>query len=55
MILSRSAANLLWPGQDPIGAESAARGRENWHTVVGVVEDVLQNDFRTAEPLPTTR
>ncbi len=51
-ILSRSAADLLWPGEDPIGRRLQSEDGEHWHTVVGVVEDVLQDDFRTkAEPL----
>ncbi len=42
----------MWPGQDPIGRRVQREDSEHWHTVVGVVEDVLQNDFRTkAEPL----
>jgi predicted permease len=52
VILSRSAADVLWPGQDPIGRRVQREDSEHWHTVIGVVEDVLQNDFRTkAEPL----
>ena len=52
VILSRSAANLLWPGQDPIGRRLQPEDGDTWHAVVGVVEDVLQEDFRTkAEPL----
>ena len=52
VIVSRSAANLLWPGQDPLGHRLAMRGVEGWHTVVGVVEDVMQDDFRQpADPL----
>lgn len=52
VILSRSAADLLWPGADPIGRRVQREDGEHWHIVVGVVEDVLQNDFRTqAEPL----
>jgi putative ABC transport system permease protein len=45
-ILSESAAERLWPGQDPIGKQlSAASGVDRqrnilWQTVVGVVSDV---------------
>jgi predicted permease len=47
-ILSRGAAELLWPGQDPIGRTLRA-GRASSDaelvTVVGVVEDVQELDF----------
>ena len=52
VILSRSAANLLWPGKIPIGRRLQRRGHPPWETVVGVVEDVMQDDFRDpAQPL----
>ena len=51
-IVSRTAANLLWPGQDPIGRRLRRVDQEAWEAVVGVVEDVLQYGFRdTPEPL----
>lgn len=49
VILSRSAAEALWPGMDPIGRRLQDRGLADlglWATVVGVVEDVRQNDYR---------
>jgi predicted permease len=45
-IVSRTAANLLWPGKDPIGRRIQRQGQTNWETVVGLVDDVLQDDFR---------
>ena len=45
-MISRSAATLLWPGKDPIGRRVQLEGLTTWETVVGVVEDVMQNDFR---------
>lgn len=52
VILSRTAADRLWPGRDPIGQRLQREGREEWETVIGVVEDVLQTNFWTAaEPL----
>jgi putative ABC transport system permease protein len=52
VVISRSAANLLWPGKSPIGRRLQMRGHDSWETVIGVVEDVMQNDFRTApQPL----
>ncbi len=51
VIVSRSAAELLWPGNDPLG-ERLQRGEQGaWETVVGVVEDVLQDGYR-ASPEP---
>jgi predicted permease len=53
VIISRSAANLLFPGQDPLGERlKPATGEEQWQTVVGVVEDVILDDFRRANPEP---
>jgi predicted permease len=46
IVISRSAANLLWPGKDPIGRRMQRNGFTTWETVVGVVEDVMQNSFR---------
>jgi predicted lysophospholipase L1 biosynthesis ABC-type transport system permease subunit len=46
VIVSRSAAERLWPGQDPIGKRLQRQDSEAWETVVGVVEDVMQDGFR---------
>jgi predicted permease len=46
VVISRSAAKLLWPGQDPIGRRLQRQGDEAWQTVIGVVEDVMQYGFR---------
>ncbi len=52
VVISQSAANLLWPGQDPLGRRLQRQGSTSWETVVGVVKDVMQDDFRTApEPV----
>lgn len=51
VVVSRSAAELLWPGQNPIGRRLRERDWDQWQTVVGVVGDVLQYDFRDT-PLP---
>jgi putative ABC transport system permease protein len=49
VVVSRSAAERLWPGQDPIGRRvRRAAGEVQWFTVVGLVEDVKQNDWRDA-------
>lgn len=47
IILSRSAAEQLWPGQDPIGKPLRRGGTTpRDFTVVGVVADVKQLDWR---------
>jgi len=48
VIVSRSAAERLWPGEDPIGRRLKLNGVDAWETVIGEVHDVMQNDFRTA-------
>ena len=52
VIISRSAADLLWPGEDPIGKRLQRDSFSTWETVVGVVDDVMQYSFRdTPEPM----
>ena len=46
VLVSRAAADLLWPGRDALGQRVQREGLETWETVVGVVEDVRQYDFR---------
>ena len=49
VVISRSAAQRLWPDQDPIGRRiRRAAGPVQWFTVVGLVEDVKQDDWRDA-------
>jgi predicted permease len=48
VVISRSAARALWPGQPAVGRRLQQEGSTDWHTVVGVVEDVMQNEFRDA-------
>jgi len=55
VIVSRSAAELLWPGQDPIGQllkPAGAPPQMPWITVAGVVEDVILYDYREQNPEP---
>ena len=53
VIISRSAATMLFPGEDPLGQRvKPATGDESWFTVIGVVEDVLLDDFRREKPEP---
>jgi putative ABC transport system permease protein len=46
VVISKTAANLLWPGKDPIGQRVQRQGLKSWETVVGVVDDVMQYGFR---------
>ena len=54
-IVSRSAAEQLWPGEDALGKRlrpSDTPDGANWMTVTGVVEDVMLEDFRQSTPEP---
>ncbi len=52
ILVSKSAADLMWPGENPLGKRLQVEGEETWETVVGVVDDVLQYEFRQdAEPM----
>lgn len=52
VILSRGAAERLWPGQDALGRRIQREGQTAWETVVGVVDDVMQDSFRDSpQPL----
>ncbi len=47
VVISRSAAASLWPDQDPVGRRLTRTGTTPLtFTVVGVVEDVKQDDWR---------
>jgi predicted permease len=54
VLISESAAALLFPGQDPLNQQiKAVGGNLPWVTVIGVVEDVLIDDLRRKTPEPT--
>jgi putative ABC transport system permease protein len=46
VVVSAAAADLLWPGGDPVGQRLRSALFDEWHTVVGVVEDIRQDDLR---------
>lgn len=49
VIISQSVATRLWPDRDPLGQRIRRTGdTPQWFTVVGVVEDVKQDDWRDA-------
>jgi predicted permease len=55
VIVSRAAADVLWPGEDPLGKRlrpAEAPEIVGLMTVVGVVEDVMLSDFRQQDPDP---
>lgn len=46
VVISESAAEAMWPGEDAVGRRMQTSGAEEWSTVIGVVEDIRQYDFR---------
>jgi putative ABC transport system permease protein len=46
IVVSRSTAQRLWPGEDPIGKQITLNSFGFRETVIGVVEDVRQLDVR---------
>jgi putative ABC transport system permease protein len=53
VLISRSVARTLWPGEDPVGKRiSMSNGPPQvWLTIVGVVDDIRQQEL-TAKPSP---
>jgi putative ABC transport system permease protein len=52
VMISRSAAELLFRGEDPINQQVRPATGKTWYTVIGVVEDVLVDDLRRKTPEP---
>jgi predicted permease len=45
VVVSRAAAERLWPGEGAVGRRLTSETSGAWYTVVGVVEDILQYAF----------
>jgi putative ABC transport system permease protein len=45
-VISRGAAKRLWPDGNAIGRRIQVGNLTTWETVVGVVDDVMQSNFR---------
>lgn len=54
VLVSRAAAQQLWPGEDPLGKRLrfGSNAADPWMTVVGVVGDVRPRGFRQPAPDP---
>jgi putative ABC transport system permease protein len=48
VVISRTAAEQLFPGQRAVGRRLQQNGSKDWNTVIGVVADVIQYDYRQA-------
>ena len=46
VVMSKQAARLMFKDADPIGRRIQIFGDSAWYQVIGVVSDVMQNDFR---------
>jgi predicted permease len=49
-IVSHAAAKTHWAGRDAVGGRIKPGGSDRWHTVVGVVDDVLVGDLGDTPP-----
>jgi putative ABC transport system permease protein len=53
VIVSKAAAEMLWPGEEPLGKlVGRAHDPKGLMTVIGVVEDIFLQDFRQSSPDP---
>ena len=52
VIISQTAAGLLFPNEDPLNKQLRPATGNEWFTVIGVVEDVLVDDLRRDSPEP---
>jgi ABC-type antimicrobial peptide transport system permease subunit len=51
-MIGQSAAELLFPGEDPIGQQVRPATGKTWYSVIGVVEAGLVDDLRSQSPDP---
>ena len=52
VIISQSAATMLFPGEDPIDKQVRPATGQDWFSIIGVVEDVRVDDLRRQSPEP---
>jgi predicted permease len=50
VLVSQATARRLWPGQDPIGKHLKPAWLREWHTVVGLVGDVHEDQLTNRLP-----
>jgi predicted permease len=50
-VISRNAAQRLWPGKDPVGRRFRRAAGDEWIRVVGVVNDIRQSRLDRDPPL----
>jgi len=48
VLVSKSLAQIFWPGEDPIGKRVKPSWMKDWRTVVGVVDDVRKYKVATS-------
>ena len=52
VVVSKTAAKMLWPNESAVGKRLQLEGLPTWETVIGVVNDVMQDNYRTpAQPV----
>jgi putative ABC transport system permease protein len=50
VLVSKSLAQKLWPGQDPLGKLLRPSWVDGWRTVIGLVDDVQRSTFTPGKP-----
>jgi predicted permease len=52
VVIGEAAADMLWPGEDALGQRIRPSESQTWYNVVGVVENIMIDDFRRQSPEP---